>query len=244
MRSAIFKILLATFLILAAVLTGCSNAPSSLNGSGNIIDQDIKIADFNSVNVNGAFILDIKQSSGYKVTLSTDDNLLTRFKIVLDRKTLKVSIEAPASFFPTSLKLAIEMPQIVGLNLSGGAAAVVSGFKSAGNFSMFLAEKSKVEGSLTAGDAVFQLTGSSVSALSGLATHMDLVSTGESKIDLSNFPLISAQVKLQEKSQATINVSGRFDVELHDESKVFFLGNPIFSNTSISGGSTMSMIQK
>jgi hypothetical protein len=109
---------------------------------------------------------------------------------------------------------------------------------------MFLAEKSKVEGNVTAGEAVFQLTGSSTAALSGLATRLDLVSTGDSKVDLADFPLISAQVKLQEHSQAIINVSGRFDVELHEESKVFFLGNPIFSNTSISGGSTMSMIQK
>jgi hypothetical protein len=244
MKKTSIIFLLVVGFILAAALPGCSSAPSALNGSGKIIDQDIEITDFNSVNVSGAFILDIKQSSGYKVTLSTDDNLLSRFKIVLDRKTLKISIEAPASFFPTSLKMAIEMPQIAGLNLSGGAAAMLSGFKSAGNFSMFLAEKSKVEGNVTAGEAVFQLTGSSTAALSGLATRLDLVSTGDSKVDLADFPLISAQVKLQEHSQAIINVSGRFDVELHEESKVFFLGNPIFSNTSISGGSTMSMIQK
>lgn len=232
-------------LSLAALsLAGCARAGSALNGSGVIVDEVIKAKEFNMVSVKGAFNLEIQKADTPSVILSTDDNLISRIRISVERKTLKLSIEAPATFFPTKLKVAINMPELIGLNLSGGARSTVTGFNSTGSFSLFMDDKSSLKGSLAAGDISFHLSGSSTAVLSGGGLEMNLTLLEGSKVDLGDFLLKQAAVKLDQASEAIINVNGPLDVELNSESKVYFLGDPIISNTSISGGSTMSMIQK
>jgi len=239
MRKVCFTAALIILLMTAIVLPGCSRAGSAMNGSGKTIDQNIDIADFNSLNVKGEFELEISQAQYFTVTLITDENLINRVLISLERKTLKLGIEAPASFFPTKLKVIINMPAILGLNLSGGARAYVSGFKSASDFSLFLAEGSSVSGTLEANTAKLNLSDASQADLHGTAAKLELECKGGSKLDLENFVLTNARVNLTEASEATLNVNGRFDVILNDTSKIYYLGNPVISNTSISGGSTM-----
>ncbi|HSW57300.1 MAG TPA: hypothetical protein VLH15_02755, partial [Dehalococcoidales bacterium] len=53
-----------------------------------------------------------------------------------------------------------------------------------------------------------------------------------------------AHIRLDGASKATLNVSGQFDVDLRNKSRLYFSGNPVFTNTSVTGGSTMAMIQK
>lgn len=238
MRNHKFKVLVLSCLILVILIPGCSRAGSSMNGSGNIIDQNLKVIDFNSINVLGPFTLEISRADSYQVTLSTDDNLINRLQTSLERRTLKVRIEAPATFFPTSLKIRITMPDITSLNLSEGAKASFTGFKSVSDFTLFLSDNSVVIGDLDAIITRFHLAKSSQVSLTGSAMRLEL-ECSKSKLDLEKFSLITAQVKLEEASEAVLDVAGRFDVALNGASKIYYLGNPLFSNTTISGGSSM-----
>jgi hypothetical protein len=237
-QSRYFRIFLIIVLSLAILVPACSRVGSSMNGSGHIIDQDLKVTDFNSINVRGPFNLEIYKADSYKVTLSTDDNLINRLQISLERKSLKVRIEAPATFFPTSLKMRIAMPEITSLTLAEGVQASFLGFKSISDFTLFLSEKSVLTGDLEAIVARFHLSQSVKVSLKGSAMRLELESS-DSTLDLGDFNLITAQVKLSQASEAILNVNGRFDVVLNDASKIFYLGNPLISNTYISGGSSM-----
>jgi hypothetical protein len=239
MKKAFSAVSLMVLLISAILLPGCTRVGSALNGSGNITDHDVKIDDFDSLNVKGEFELEIKQAKSYQVIISTDENLISRVLVSLDRKTLKLSIEAPATFFPSSLKVKITLPKIAGINLSGAAKATISGFNSTDDLTLFLAGGSALSGSMEVGIPRFYLSEASQLSLKGKGTRLELDCKGGSKVDLGEFVLISAQTKLKEASEAIMNVSGRFDVNLSSSSKIYYLGNPIISDTSISGDSTM-----
>jgi hypothetical protein len=241
------KILVSISLLLLmtiSLMPGCKRVSSSMNGSGKIVDQNLDISDFTNVNAKGVYNLIIKAGETYKVTVSLDDNLLSRLKVSKERRTLILGVEAPATFFPNTLKVTITMPQLLGLNLSGGANANISGFKSPSNFTLFLSGKGLLEGSLIASNLIFSLSQGSKVALTGSGLALELKSVGGSVLDLRNYDVMRAQVKLDEASEAILNVTGQFDVELKNKSKLYFSGNPIFTNTSVTGGSTMSMIQK
>jgi len=210
-----------------------------MNGSGKIIDQDLKLTDFDTINVHGPFELEIIQDTAFKATLSTDENLISRVRGSLDRKTLMLSVEATATFFPTSLKVKIAMPLIAGLSLSEGAKANLSGFKSANDFNLYLNKGSNLNGSIEADDMTINLSGASQANLAGKSKTLDLQCSEGSKLDLSGFTIAKAQVKLKDASEATLNVNGELDVIMSDASKIYYLGNPLISDTSISGGSTM-----
>jgi len=244
MPRSILVLFLSVILAAAALLPACAKAGSALNGSGKIVDQDVNIADFTAVNAQGAFQVKIRQAEQFHVVLSTDDNLLNRVVIVLDHNTLKLNIEAPSTFFPTSLAITIDMPQLAGLNLSGGASATISGFTSLQPFSLILTDKGTLDGDIEAGSLNFSLTGGSTAVLRGSATDIVLVANAGSQVDLSNLILSKAKVNLDQKTDAIVNVSGQIDVTLNHESNLFFLGNPIFTNTSVANGSSMSMVKK
>jgi hypothetical protein len=239
MKKAFSTLTLLILLTAALWFPGCARVGSALNGSGKIIEQDMKIADFNGVEVKGAFILEIVRGESPKVIICTDDNLVNRVKVSLEHKIVKIGIEAPANFFPTSLIVKITMSQISGLNLSGGAKALLKGFQSAREFSLVLAEGSILNGSLEAGVMDFTLSGASQVVLKGTATKLDLDCKDASKLDLGELALTSAHLKLRGASEATLNVGGEFVVLLSDASKLYYIGNPLFINTYITGGSTM-----
>jgi hypothetical protein len=226
-------------LIAAAVFPGCTTVGSSMNGSGKVKDQEIKFTDFDTINVHGPFDLEIVRDAAFKIILSTDDNLIGRVHASLDRKTLMLSIEAPATFFPTKLKVSITLPGISGLSLSDAAKAVMSGFSSANDFTLYLNNGSGLNGAFEADDVTINLSGASQAALAGRSNTLDLQSSGKSKLDMTTFTAKKAQVKLKETSEAVLNVTGELDVVMSEASKIFYLGNPLISDTSISGGSTM-----
>jgi len=231
-------------LVTVFTLSGCAQVGSSLNGSGKIVDQPLDIKNFNAINAKGSYTLIVSQADNFKVTLSTDNNLFNRLKISLERSTLMLNIEAPATFFPTQLKITITMPKLIGLNLSGGAKASVAGFNSQDDFSLFIADKGSLDGKLAASNFDLNLSGGSKVVLSGSAVSLDLTANNSSIVDLHDIIFAQAQIRLDDASEATLMVTGQFDVGLKNKSKLVFAGNPVFINTSVTGGSTMSMIQK
>jgi hypothetical protein len=234
----------AIILAMVCILPGCAQVGSSLNGSGKIIDQPLDIKNFTSINAKGAYTLIVSQADNFKVTLSTDDNLSNRLRISLERSTLMLNIEAPATFFPTQLKITVTMPKLLGLNLSGGAKATVAGFNSQDDFSLFIADKGTLDGKLAASNFNLNLSGGSKVVLSGSAVSLDLIANNSSILDLHDIVFTQAQIRLDNASEATLMVTGQFDVGLKNKSKLVFSGNPVFINTSVTGGSTMSMVQK
>lgn len=232
-------IILVSLISLALVLPGCSRAGSSINGSGRIISNDIEVTDFTRITAQGAFILEISQADDFRITISTDDNLISRIRFLHEEETLKMAIQAPANFFPTLLKVEIHMPRIYGLDMSDGARATLSGFKSTFNFDLEVSGGSTVSGTLDAGNSVFDVSSASQVNLKGSALSLALEASGTSKLDLADFVVNTAQIYLKEKSEADLHINGRVDVKLEDASRIYYLGNPTFSNTSISGGSYM-----
>lgn len=211
-----------------------------MNGSGTIIEKILKITEFTDVDFTGPFVVEINQSQAFHVVLSTDDNLINRVRYSIEDKTLKFNIQAPGSFFPTSLKVKVDMPVIKNAVFVDQAKASLSGFPLIPNFILILKNGSSLNGFLEAENISFYLNGGSQIVLKGSARKLQLECLEKSIIDLGDFPLTSANVRVDGASEATLNVNGRFDVLMNGESKIYYMGNPLFSNTSISGGSTMS----
>jgi len=238
-KRALAGIATSVLLVLALSPTGCTQAGSALNGSGKIIDRSIDISDFDSLEASGVFDLQISHSASFQVTLSTDDNLINRVLFSLDGTTLKMKIEAPAAFFPTTLNVKITLPQLRSLNLQDAAQATVTILESIHSFNLVLAEGSFLKGDLAADLTNFYLSGQSQVSLKGKSKMLELDAAGGSQLNLGSFLLSGANVKLREASTALLNVDGDLNIVLKDASKIIYLGNPLIKNTSITGDSSM-----
>jgi hypothetical protein len=237
------KMFIPLFLLVAlsacTVSAGCSRVGSSLNGSGKIIDREIEVAGFTEIYVEGPFTVEIVRAAEYAVTLSVDDNMISRVLISKKDQVLNLSIQAPATFFPTTLKVKISMPEIYGLTLSGSARAGISEFKSASDFTLMLTDNSMLGGYIELSNASFDISKNSDVILKGKARHLELNAAETSRLDLAEFSLASAEIKLRNLSEATLNVTETLDVDLSGMSKLYYIGNPVISHSSVSGNSIM-----
>ena len=129
---------------------------------------------------------------------------------------------------------------ILGMGLGGSSHATITGFKSAQALALNASGASHLQGDIAADTVSFNLGGSSEVVLTGSAQNLIMEeAAGSSNVDLTDFPVVDASVKAGGKSQVTVNVSGRLDVDASSSANVYYLGDPTLGEIDTSGGSSV-----
>ena len=138
----------------------------------------------------------------------------------------------------STLEAEVTMPELAGLDLSGASHVTITGLTSAKRVLVVDASgASHLRGDIEAGNASFDLAGSSEVTLSGPAQDVTIDAAGGSEADLSAFSVVDANVEAGGKSQVTVNVGGRLDVDASSGARVYYLGSPTLGMIKESGGS-------
>ena len=256
MKKAIMAALVVV-LLTSGLLLSCAGA---VIGSGKLKTEEYVFSDFNKVEVSSAFEFEIVQSGSYSISITADDNLFEHIQVSKEGETLKIGLKTLTSLGPVTMKAAVTMPQLRGLELSGATRGTVSGFSSTENVdievsgasSLELAEMSagdvkfgisgasKATGDITAGDADFNVSGASTVQLEGSASDIVADVSGASRMKLAGFTVNNADVRLSGASTGTVNLKGKLDANLDGASKLEYIGEPTMGTVNTSGGSTLS----
>ena len=189
-------------------------------GSGHPVSQNQPFSDFSSVSVSSGFKFVITQSNSFNVNTTTDENLQNYIQVSKSGDTLSVGLKPGYSVTASILSVEISMPTLSRLELSGGANGNVEGFVSTNNFKIDASGGSRVQ-------------------MQGKANDLTVDASGGSQLDLSNFAVRNVNVNLSGGSITEINLNGIIDADLSGGSHLFYSGNPIIRNISISGGATI-----
>jgi hypothetical protein len=237
--SAMLKFRMLVAFLVVAWLVGCT--PVSITGSGNVVTQEEPITGFDKVDVSQGFNVDIRQAEQFSVVIRVDDNVLPYLQVVKQGATLNIGLE-PGRVYGirnATMQAEVTMPELAGLDLSGGSQAAITGFKSTGALSVSMSGGSRLQGDIQAGAASFELSGASDMTLSGSAQDVRIDASGGSQLDLADFPVAGANISVSGASQATVNPSGRLDVSASGASRVYYLGNPTLGTVDTSGASAV-----
>jgi len=257
MNRSFLAISLAIALSTVVLLAGCASV-------GSTVTETKEFTNFTNVDVENTFQVEIVQASSFSATLTVHKDLLDYISVSQEGETLKIMLNPhhPFTDFTVgrkTLKAKIAMPAISGLSLSGAVRGTISGFKSTqgfrlnvsgasslsindievGNTEFDISGASKVTGSLSASDARFVVSGASRVDLKGSANNLTLTASGASILDLLEFPVKTANVRLDGASEGIIDVKEKLDVSLSGASKLYFHDNPTMGNISITGASTL-----
>jgi hypothetical protein len=219
-------IILISLIILAVVVAGALTLSNliqthTIEGSGNVVTRTFDISDFTGVDVGGGFRVEITQSSSYSVRVTADNNTFDYMDVFKADDTLTIGLRGGFSFRDVTLKAQISMPNLYSLVLSGGTQGTADEFTSTQDFNPVL-------------------SGGSSLKLEGAANNLNLVATGGSRSDLSEFPVHNATVLLSGGSQATLNMNGILNANLSGGSQLQYIGTPTMGDISLSGGSTIT----
>jgi len=227
-------------------------------GSGNLQTKDFDLGKFDTVDARDFFDIDIGPGDTCRVSVTIDDNIFNYLSINVNDGTLSLGLEECRTFRNVTLKAKITMPYIERLILSSGATSTLVGFngehdlqlKLSGFSSLNIKEmvtsrmsvsmsNSKIEGEITTDDAVLNVSDFSNIRLRGSAGNISATALDSSHMELASFPSHNAHVSLRNFSSASLSLSGRLDVQLRQNSSLFYTGSPLMGNIDIDGLSRM-----
>lgn len=221
------------------LLIGCAQV--TLRGSGNVVTQEEAISDFDKVDVNNSFSVDIIQGENFKVVIRVDDNLVEHLNVVKQGGTLKIGLKPTTSYtiLDATMEAEVTMPELIGIELSGNSDANISGFESSQSLVVDLSGNSRLQGNIQAGDTRIDASGNSSATVTGSAGDVSVDASGSSEVDLTDFPASDGTVNASGASTVTVNLSGRLEADASGASDVFYLGDPELGNIDSSGSSSI-----
>jgi len=231
-------------LVLAVLLAGCTlvSKQAPITGSGNVVTQEENITGFDKVDVSHAFKVDIGQGDTFSVVTRIDDNLVQYLEVVKQGKTLRIGLRPgrPYNIRRATMEAEVTMPELTGLELSGASHTAITEFKSTKRLDVDVSGAGDLRGDIEASDARFDVSGASRVSLSGSGQDLTIHASGASQLDLSAFPVADANVEANGASKATVNPSGRLDVDASGASHIYYLGSPTLGKTDTSGASSVN----
>jgi len=206
-------------------------------GSGDIVTVDKTSTDFNKIDISQAFVATITQSENYLVELRVDDNIVNKVFVVRQGSALKVYLDDDYSYQNATLEIDIHLPDIEQLQLSGASVAAVEGFDFDHEMEFVLSGASIVNGDLSCGNVDFYISGASRITLNGTGEDLDMDVSGASTVALDDFLCDDVDITLSGASSASVNSQGTISADLSGASRLYYYGNPVLGNISMSGAS-------
>ena len=204
----------------------------------------LDIADFNNIEISNTYNFEIAQSSSFSVSLTADEGLFKNLKAVNDAGTLKVthSKHVGWKFRLKRPSVKITLPVLNDLRLTGAVAGTVSGFSSREDFKLKISGASQINTDLNAGNTEFHVRGACGLTVKGSAESAVIDVNGACELDMKDFAVQNAAIKLNGTSKCTIKVDGRLDVRLAGISYLYWIGDPVMGEIRTSGLAEMSKL--
>lgn len=174
-------------------------------GSGNIASEIRDVSDFTSLDVSGAFEVEVTAQQDLSVQVEADDNLLPLIRTEV--KNGRLVIETDRKFSTHNpLKIKITTPNLEAIETSGASNVVVTGIDN---------------------DAIdVRSSGASSVELSGTSEKLVANISGASKVEASELKAENVTVDASGASKASVFPIGQLKADANGASKITYSGTP------------------
>lgn len=215
--------------------------PKVIRGSGKLDTREMNAEGFTSLELGYTFEVVITPGKRFRTAVTADDNLFTYIKVVREDANLRIFLDADdKSIQDATLKAAITMPSLEGLNLSGASSVTVKGFKQAGAVKVAVGGASHLKGDLQADTLDLKAAGASHVMLEGAAKKATLFASGASFLRLKDLRIATASVQLSGASHAFLRVKDKLEYNVSGASHLQYRGDPTLGKHTTSGVSSVS----
>ena len=103
------------------VNTNWTGGKNAVKGEGEVVSKTFDFKDFDQIVINGHADVDFSQSSGYEVTVSTQENILEWLDYKVDGTTLIIETKDHREIRATEYNLVILAPELKKLTVNGAS---------------------------------------------------------------------------------------------------------------------------
>jgi len=221
------------------ILTSCSFLYEKIESSGELVNENISLADIEGISVSDGFEIEIKNSSLAKIEIETDKNYRQYINITSDKNLLRIYKSEDVIFSDNSLTTIIVFKDTLKtLDLSGGSS--VSADMIAGDIiSLSLSGGSELKASISPADYEISLSGGSVASLVGQGYGLQLEASGGSELEADDATFARVEATLTGGSQANFTVTDSLTATASGGSELYYSGNPKHITQTSNGGSVI-----
>jgi len=148
---------------------------------------------------------------------------------------LQIGMKNGNSYINSHLEVAITLPDIRKLGLSGASSVVINGFVFGHDLDVNLSGASKVYGAIETGNLDLSLSGASDVTLKGKGENLVIRASGSSTVKMDDFRVNDAKLQLSGSSNCMVNIDGEMDVQASGSSKVKYCGKGELGSIEVSG---------
>ncbi|HEX8746816.1 MAG TPA: head GIN domain-containing protein [Pyrinomonadaceae bacterium] len=209
-------------LALAFVMTGCGALKWSgkgTNGSGVIKTEKREVGAFSSVDVSGAYEVEIVCQKQPGLEVEGDDNILPLVQTYVKNSTLYITSEKGFNV-KRAIKVRVSTNNIDGVSSSGASQITIDGVKNE--------------------QLMIETSGASKIDASGETKSVEIESSGASKVDVRDLRAARVKVSLSGAGHANIYASEEVNADVSGASSVTYYGDPKVVNKSVSGAGSIN----
>jgi hypothetical protein len=216
-----------------AVLAGC--------GGTGAATTPVAARGFTAVSTSAGISVEIASSSDWNVELIADRQAVGRIIVEVRGSTLWIGLRAGtfarARWLASQSRVAIAMPALDRLDVSGGSLARLGVEQPDRDLAVTLTGGSDLAGSLSCAALALTASGGSVAEIRGTARSVKIEASGGAKLKLTGFETPSMDASLSGGSTAAVAVSQRLAVVAGGGSGLSFRGDARVESQALSGGS-------
>ncbi len=227
--------------VVAYSMSNYSTSFNTITASQNITKEVRKVSDFDKIEVQGVFQVDVSYSSKEEVEVEASDNLQRHIELNVKSGTLNIEISNNTQINSNgSIKVHIKTSKLNGFELSGASSVKLNNTLKDNNLSIASSGAASFKGDVEVNEAEIELDGAATVYLSGNATNANLELSGASQINDYSFEVDNLEIELSGTSSAKINSSKRIEGDISGASSLTYRGNPSTKSVSVSGAAKLS----
>ncbi len=247
-------------LIIICALSGCTitgNGFNSIKASGQIVEVNVTVDDFEKIQVESAFDIVVVKGAPASVVIEIDDNFVEYLDVETRGQKLRIGMMNNKSYRNGTFKAIVTMDELVEIDGSGATSTTVekeiispesfdirlSGSSSfngqivSESVDVKLSGASKAKGSIEVDRLRIDLSGSSDVVFDGQANTFDADLSGSSSSKTTELTVQRSNVDLGGASDLRLEVIEFIDVKASGSSDVIITGRPEVGRQDSSGSS-------
>ena len=220
-------------LIVALGLTSCFGILGE-RGNGVMIEEKIKIDEFDKIDIGGEFIIKLTQGNSLEVVVEVDENLLDYLEIGVHGTTLEINSMRRLDS-PEGIIINIPVKNLRKLSCSGAAEVSPTNPLQTTELDINLSGAGKLDLMIDAERISLDVSGATLVYLEGAAQSLEVNLSGAGSLEAAELEVEDCLARISGVGKILVNVSGTLDAEVSGLGKVEYVGEPESVKGDVSG---------
>lgn len=215
-----------------------------VTGNGHVISQDKSAGSFNSVNVDGAVVVRVRQDASPSVRIEADENLMQYLEVFTKGNTLVIRTKKGYNLQPSKDVVAyIAAPSFSKIE-AGGSCKIISESTLTGNdpLTVDMSGSCDIDMDVNLNEIRTTLAGSGSINLRGKANSFSAEVSGSGEINCFNLVTDNTSLDLSGSADAQVNANKQLNVSVSGAGSVEYKGTASVSQ-SISGSGSVKKVE-